>query len=474
MFLYLKRVSLLAVFFLIAPTIAFSQADGSLDLSFETLAGFDFEVKIITLDNDEKIMVGGRFRNYRYQTNKNIIRLNHDGSPDTSFFSGDGDFQPLNHSVRAIASQNDGKYVVGGFFTRFSGVNSGRIVRLNNDGSMDSTFETGIGFNDLVRDIVIQDDGKILVAGRFTQYQGVVKRGIIRLNSDGSIDTTFNMGVGIDEGSLWKVLLQDDGKIIIMGIFSQYDGRPVNNIARLNPDGTFDETFDIGAGFNHALFAGDVYDDGRVLAGGVFTEYDGYDKRWLVRLLPDGSLDESFSVSTYLVIIYSVKILPDNKIIAVGTFNFPYQGGVVRVVRLNDDGSIDDGFNPGNGPNNDLFTLAVQPDGNLLIGGDMLFYDGIARGRIARVNNMGILSTGDFEESNKIDIYPNPVTDYLHITSADLIKEIKVFNVTGQEMYSNKYNNESATVDFQNFNKGVYFIRVTTESYFEVKKIIIK
>ena len=129
----------------------------------------------------------------------------------------------FNSTVYAIIPQADGKILVGGIFTIYNGVTENRIIRLNSDGSKDGTFVTGTGFNNNVLEIALQADGKILVGGSFTAYNGATEIRIIRLNSDGSKDATFATGTGFNSG-VWAIAPQADGKILVGGNFSTYKG----------------------------------------------------------------------------------------------------------------------------------------------------------------------------------------------------------------------------------------------------------
>ena len=128
-------------------------------------------------------MAGGAFATFTGTTQNRLIRLNSNGSKDTSFNIGTG----FNGSVRSIGIQSDGKLLVGGDFTTFSGISQNKLIRINSDGSKDTSFNIGNGFDSQVFSIAIQSDGKILVGGQFTTYQGVSSLGNILLNSDGSI-----------------------------------------------------------------------------------------------------------------------------------------------------------------------------------------------------------------------------------------------------------------------------------------------
>ncbi len=162
-----------------------------------------------------RFLVGGYFASYNGTTSRYIIRLNSDGSIDTSFNIGTG----FTNGVTAITLQSYGEILVGGYFASYNGTTSNKIIGLNSNGSIDTSFNIGRGFNDYVYTIILQPDGKILVGGYFDSYNGTTSRYIIRLNSNGSIDTSFNIGAGFD-GSVRTIILQPDGKILVGGEFT--------------------------------------------------------------------------------------------------------------------------------------------------------------------------------------------------------------------------------------------------------------
>jgi uncharacterized delta-60 repeat protein len=266
-------------------------SDGLYDDSMNLLAGFNNIVRTITLQSDGKIIVGGEFTTYRGTSRNRIIRLNSDGSIDSDFNIGTG----FNNTVNTITLQTDGKILVGGFFTTYQGVTRNYIIRLNSDGSIDSDFNIGSGFNNQVNTITLQTDGKILVGGFFTSYQGTSRNRIIRLNSDGSVDSDFNIGTGFN-GTVRTITLQSDGKILVGGFFSTYQGVTRNNIIRLNSDGSIDSDFNIGTGFNSQVNTITLQTDGKILVGGFFTSYQGTSRNRIIRLNSDGSVDTTLKL----------------------------------------------------------------------------------------------------------------------------------------------------------------------------------
>ena len=196
-----------------------------------------------------------------------------------------------NEWILSAATQSDGKILVGGHFTNFHGFANGHIARLNSDGSIDKSFEPCSGPNDDVLAIAFQSDGSTIIGGRFTTYSLVPVGMITRINSDGSLDPSFNISSTGANGLVRQIIILPDDKILIAGEFTTYNNVPRNRIARLNPDGTLDETFDPGDGADHRIWGMDIQDDGKILIVGVFSSYDNIVRNNVARLHPNGTLD---------------------------------------------------------------------------------------------------------------------------------------------------------------------------------------
>jgi len=226
--------------------------DGTLsDTLLSIGTGFNNTVRAIAIQSDRKIIIGGNFISYNGTAQNRITRLNSDGTRDIDFTIGTG----FNNVTYSIAIQSDGKIIIGGVFTSYRGTTQNRITRLNSDGTRDTSFTIGTGFSSgIVNAIAIQADGKIIAGGSFTNYDGTTQNRITRLNSDGTRDTSFTIGTGI-AGTVNTIAIQSDGKIIIGGNFTFYNGAAQNYIVRLNSDGTRDTSFVIGTGFNLEIYA---------------------------------------------------------------------------------------------------------------------------------------------------------------------------------------------------------------------------
>jgi len=246
-------------------------------------------VESLALQSDGKILVGGSFANYNGIGRKNILRLNSDGSLDTSFDPGSG-AGGSSWGVMAIAVQpSDSKILIGGDFTSYNSTSVGRIVRLNADGTIDSTFNNGqVGANNFVYAIAIQSDYKILIGGGFSTYNGVSQYGLARLTTSGAKDSTFTITYSARPDN--TILLQSDGKIMAGGTFTAYNGVVRDEIARVNTDGTLDTTFlpysnEVGiSGGAWGVMSILQLGDGNFIVGGDFTGYNGVARGCIVRI----------------------------------------------------------------------------------------------------------------------------------------------------------------------------------------------
>lgn len=384
----MKKTLLIQLFLLVVATGMYAQS-GDIDKTFNPIigAGANGIVKSIIEQTDGKIIIAGEFRSYDYKSKNRIMRLNADGTIDSSFNIGTG----ANSGITSVAIQTDGKILITGGFTNFNGTTVNRIARLNSDGTVDNTFISGTGLNSY-SSIAVQADGKILIGGYFTSYNGVAKKHIARLNVDGTLDTTFNLGDGPDS-TVRKIIVKPDGKILITGDFLDYNEIPRKNIAQLNADGTLDSTFNPGGGAN-GIECIALQADGKILIGGYFSTYNFASRSCFARLNTDGSLDTAFNLGTgFNSTVQSITVQPNGKILIGGVFTF-YNGiEKNKVARLNDDGVLDLTLDPGTGANESVSVVAVKTDGKILIGGNFSSYNDTLIGKLAQLDSNGALDT---------------------------------------------------------------------------------
>jgi uncharacterized delta-60 repeat protein len=294
--------------------------------------------------------------------------------------------------VDSLAVQADGKILVGGFFTTLGVQGRSYIGRLNADGTVDTSFNPGASFG--VYSVAVQADGKILVGGDFSTLGGQSRNKIGRLDADGTLDTSFNPGAGgaVAIPYVHSLALQADGKILVGGGFTTLSEQSRIGLGRLNPDGTLDPSFNPGVGgeFYPSVESLAVQADGRILVGGFFTTLSGQNRIGLGRLNADGTLDTGFNPGAAYA-VNSLAVQADGKILVGGGFTALGSQSRNYIGRLNADGTLDTSFNPGAGGATSPYVrcIAVQADGKILVGGNFAALDGQSRTNVGRIDNTG-------------------------------------------------------------------------------------
>ncbi len=446
--------------------------NGSIDTSFCPGTGANDQVLTTSIQSDGKIIIGGSFTSYNGINLYGITRLNTDGTIDTTFNSGTGlnSGTDIGRYIQTTKIQSDGKIIIGGDFISYNGIARNHIARLNTDGTLDTSFNPGTGANIRVVDTSIQSDGKIIIGGYFTSYNGTARNQIARLNIDGTLDTTFNPGTGANN-AITTTSIQSDGKIIIGGDFTSYNGTVINRIARLNTIGTLDTTFNPGIGANNTVKTTSIQSDGKIIIGGDFTSYSGNVRNRIVRINVNGSIDTTFNAGVATNAsgtVQATTIQSDGKIIIGGDFLGYGNQARYKLARLNNDGTNDATFNPLAqnfpipGGNNSVRSISIQSDGKIIIGGVFTAYNMTGRNRIARINGGAALFNPSFDLSTTV-IYPNPSNGYFNVKIDDLIgtKNIEVYSVLGQKIYSKSIVENESSIDLSNQPKGIYFYKIS-------------
>ncbi|MCE5228192.1 hypothetical protein LLG95_01165 [bacterium] len=343
-------------------------------------------VHAIAIQSDHKIVIGGEFTKVGGVSFSHVARINIDGSVD-AVFSGLG----ANGNVLAVCLQKDGKILVGGLFTSVCGTGRNRIARIYQNGTLDASFNPGSGANGSVNAIAVQPDGKILIGGNFTAINGSTRQRIARLNADGSLDATFNSSA---DKTINILAVQASGRILAGGAFTTFNGSPRALITRLESDGALDAGFaplttDAGGASVNTIAE---QTDGRILIAGTFYSIDGAPRHRIARLHRDGAIDADYNpaggANSY---VNAMAVQPDGQVLIGGSFVDVNGMPSVRIARLNPDGTADATFKSGAGATNIVRCIALQADGKVLIGGDFIGYDGLTRNHIARLNLDGSL-----------------------------------------------------------------------------------
>jgi uncharacterized delta-60 repeat protein len=369
------------------------------DTGFATPHGYGIGgIFISELLPDGKMLVGGDFTQFKQVTKNHFARLDVDGTLDQSFIIGTGP----DNVVHDLAVLPNGKIIIVGNFTTFNGIARNKIARLNADGTLDTGFNPGIGANNKIFSVSVQPDNKIIIAGLFTAYNGTSRGRIARLLADGTLDTSFNPGTGAP-ANIITTAIQPDGKILIGGQFNFYNGTSINKVARLNIDGSRDTTFAIGTGvvdIDGGVYAIVLLPDGKMMVGGRFQAFNGTPSNGIVRINSDGATDTGFNVTTpfsvlSLANIYSVLVLSDGKVTVGGIFSqFNNVSTRNNIIQLNADGSTDAGFDLYGIEEDasDIYTINKFPNGKIAITGHFGNYAGIMRNNsIARLSANGQL-----------------------------------------------------------------------------------
>ena len=362
-------------------------------------SGTNAVVYAIEPHTNSRILIGGFFTTFNGNTRNRLVRLGFNGIEDTNFYTNltsTGTGAGFNQYVMAVTAQSDGRILVGGGFTALNGNTRNSLVRLNSNGTEDTTFYTnlGTGFNGAVNSIAVQTDGKILVGGSFTTLNGTSRNGLIRLNSDGTQDTAFytNLGTGFG-GSVSSIAIQSDGKILAGGSFTTLNGITRNYLVRLNSDGTVDTSFysNLGTAFNNSINIIKVQSDGNILVGGNFSTFNGSSRNRLVRLNSNGTEDTTFYTNLgtgFNGTVDSIAVQTDGKILVGGSFNTLNSITRNYLVRLNSDGTADSSFyaNLGSGFNNGVYSLKLNSENKIFVGGAYSTFNSNTRNGIVKLN----------------------------------------------------------------------------------------
>jgi uncharacterized delta-60 repeat protein len=353
---------------------------------------------VILLPNNQLLLVSSGTLSLGSVSRQRLLRLNTDGTPDATFDAGTGSWQTgsLNH----VVPQPDGKLLVAGTFnTQLSGVPVRYLLRLNLDGTMDTAFQAalGTGPNAAGNFVALQPDGKILVAGSFSQVDGLPRQGVVRLLTSGAVDATFTSP--IPSSLVANVLaIQSDGNILVGG------GANISGgwlpLMRLLPSGAVDASFQASSAFNFvsnsAFVPGlQVQPDGNILVYTKATAYTGPSMGELVRLLPGGGLDPSFSNTSRAnatAILNSVQLLPSGQLLVSATQyrNASTSGLRMGVTLLQASGAVDNSFAPRLLGPAQVYDVARLPNGSYLVGGDFTEINGQPIAYLAYLSPSGV------------------------------------------------------------------------------------
>jgi uncharacterized delta-60 repeat protein len=368
--------------------------------------GRDDQALSVAIQADGDLVVAGRASIPNNGTDFALARFNPDGTLDTSFGGGivTTDFFAGNDRATGVVVQSDGKIVTGGdAFNTNTGNTDLALARYNADGSLDTTFgvagrvTTDLSINDLGNALVLQPDGKLILAGSILDSRFTKDFCLVRYNADGSLDPSFGVGGKVttdffhNSDEISSVVLLPDGSILAAGFAGSNTTSHDFAIARYNGDGTLDTTFGIGGKATVDFFgridearAVAVQPDGRIiLAGSAFNGTTLADFG-LARFNADGTLDTSFGSAGKLTNDFfrnldeaqSAVVLSDGSIVAAGRAFITGSNSDFALVSFDPDGKPDAGFGSNGkvttdffGRNDQAFKMVVDSDGRLVVVG---------------------------------------------------------------------------------------------------------
>jgi uncharacterized repeat protein (TIGR01451 family)/uncharacterized delta-60 repeat protein len=399
---------------------------------------------------------------YAYGGSAGIARFNQNGTIDPTFVTGSG----ISHSsgsyctIETCAVQQDGKILIGGYFDTYNGTPVRSMIRLHTNGSIDNTFTFPYATDDQwIHEIEIMPSGDILVSGLMfpTQPIEALQRNLVKLDINGNPDPSFTIGftgllsdynpqagcVDCSKFHILKMKVLPDSKILVSGSFDRFGTTAVNNIVRLNSNGTVDGNFNFGgAGANRVIYDFELENpliaSSKILFCGEFTTYNGNPVKKMARMTYDGGWDPSFNIGS---------------------------------------GTLDS--SAGTVPNkNFIRSLHKQSDGKVIVGGKFTSFNGIVAGHITRIlgdngfqakNNVNVYVSEPEIDINlsggNIRVYPNPS---IGIYNIDLTNEegnfeqINIYNLIGSEVYKTAIiSKELNQIDISHLPSGYYIAKIS-------------
>lgn len=481
-------------------------------------------VNLIELQSTNKSIISGYFTTYNNISTPRIARLNTDVTLDQTFVTAGPN--PSSYPPNDMIIQSDDKIIVTGGFSGFSGGSNGfGIARLLANGAIDTSYNVGgagtagnTGYtNNTPYSLAIQSDGKVLLGGDFYYYNGVQRLGIVRIKTDGSIDPLFNPTVlnTYYRSVVTGITIQPDGKVILLGFFSPPTaGATQKNIIRLNNDGSIDSTFTAGDTAGSLIYNVDlsvslyspiakavVQPDGNIIIAGAFTKYNGANVKCLVRLTSSGTPDATFNTTTGVERAINELILEPvtNKLIIGGEFTLFGATAVKKLIRLTTTGTLDSTFSIGTGTtdnpvsgciycSNYVKALKQQPDGKIIVGGKFQTFNGLSATNITRIyGDVGVQAKStivEYKSELEIDtnpnystitIYPNPSKGIYNIdlSNENVPTTITIFNILGEQVFKQSLTPEVQNqIDISNLANGYYIARIVNQSFDKQQKLI--
>jgi uncharacterized delta-60 repeat protein len=462
------RISLLLIAGLAALTSAAQST--CIDHTFMAAVPSVQVLKVVELP-DGKVLMGGTFNNYAGSTYDHLVRLNADGSLDYTFNTGN---QGPQNSVYDIDVMPDGRILICGNFVQYNGVNSFFVARLQSNGLLDPTFNMPPNsINGAVNAVAWHAEDKVVAAGDFFICAGHSQPHIVRFNTTGTVDTTFQVGTGFTT-NVYDLEVLPNMEILVAGAFYGYDGNSCGRVALLHADGTYDPGMNNTPGFNGVARRIEVQADGKILVGGDFDQHNGQDSWGLARLDPDGSADPAFTSPFYpYAPVFAIAVQADGKIVVGGEWTENMYAvevgpGTPRLARLLPDGTRDSTFAIGTGPGdsgNETFyvrDVAALSTGKILVAGRFsTFASETQYQQIIRLDKNLTVGVTDIEPAAAVQAIMDRKNDQIRLTTPEnLHGRFQLMNAAGQVLSDGVVASSTTLISTASLSQGVYVLRV--------------
>lgn len=346
--------------------------------------GVDERVYAIAEDSQERLVVGGLFTQADGYPSRGIARFRKSGELDDYFQINEGVNGGIHSYVTSLVILPDDSMVAVGDFTEYDLTDRGRIVRILPEGGVDEDFANGIGADAIIRCIELLPDGKFLIGGAFTEYDGVPRSRIARLDENGNLDTTFDPDDEFGDSTDYvdEIEVLEDGSFLAAGRFEEYGGHATRNVVRVFTNGSVDESFGTPDNPGDYVEAMAVLSDGKIVLGSSNAGQIIY------RLNEDGTRDLPFDPDIQGSGVYGLMELPDGRVMVSGLFESSAGDGFTNLIILKAGGSVDeDGFYDEITPDGWVGPLLKSSDGSIYAGGAFSTINGEERGHLARFGN---------------------------------------------------------------------------------------
>lgn len=448
------------------------------DATFNIGDGFDVTPDYYIELPDNKLLVAGGFDYLNNTEAKRLVRLMPDGGIDPEFSA---DPSLHNKFVNRLKALPDGRIAVAFKLSSLPNA-AGGLVLLYPDGNIDDSF-SAVQASNPINDIEIQSDGKILICGNFYSINGATRNSVARFNSNGTVDTSFNAGNGsnIETNDLQ---LLPDGKIIVAGSFSSFNGNvSQKSITRLLPNGSVDPEFTPGSYYQNRIHKVAVQDDGKIIAVGDFIQtpsLDGSTNR-IIRLMPNGEKDATFNIGSGFGGGTRYITLLDDGSSLVGGNMIHYNGtGTLAngLIVLQSDGTQNTAYNFGYGfytghANINVTKTDQLNSGKIMVLGTFHSYNGVNlfnTPKLTRLVDQNLAVTAN--EKDEFIFYPNPAITNLTVKAPEAT-DLLLFDCNGRKLTSFSLSSGENTLDISGFSKGIYFLQYQGENQTETRKLVV-